>query len=109
MSNKPPDGPARLPALTAAEKDLVHYLLRAIDLIGRMNPSQEPGRVPTSAYRHSAQALVAAAADINAAVERMIERGEEDLFAPTLTTAMLLLDAERRSERAVVRTRFPRP
>lgn len=92
--------------MTAAEKELAHYLLRAVDLLGRMNPSREPGRIPTSSYRHSAQALVAAAREINAAVERMIERGEDELFAPTLTRAMVLLGAEKRSERVVIRNRF---
>ncbi|MET7767184.1 hypothetical protein [Nocardia sp. NPDC005366] len=98
--------PGRLPGLTAAEKELVDQLLRAIDLLGRMNPSREPGRIPTSAYRHSAQALLAAARNINAAIEHMIDRGETELFAPTLTRAMTLLDAEKRSERVVIRNRF---
>jgi hypothetical protein len=101
--------PPRLPALTVAEKDLVHHYLRAVDIVGRLNPSYEPGRVPTSAFRQSAQALLAAARQINDAVERMIDRGESDIFAPTLTRAMLMLDAERRSERAAIRDRFPDP
>ncbi|WP_216905775.1 hypothetical protein [Nocardia noduli] len=93
--------------MTTAEKDLVHHYLRAVDLLGRMNPSLEPGPIPTSAYRHSAQALIATAKDIDAAITRMIERGEDHLFAPTLTSAMLRLDAEKRSSRTAIQQRFP--
>ena len=101
--------PPRLPALTVAEKDLVHHYLRAVDLVGRLNPSHEAGRIPTSAFRHSAQALMATAREINTAVERMLDRGETDIFAPTLTRAMLMLDAERRSERTAIKARFDHP
>jgi hypothetical protein len=33
----------------------------------------------------------------------MVARGEKDIYGPTLTRAMLLLDAQRRTERVLIR------
>jgi hypothetical protein len=92
-----------LPGMTRAEQDLVHHYLRAVDLMGRLNPAHEPGRIPTVAITHTAQALVAAAKELTKALEDMLERGEKEIYGPTLTRAMLLLDAQRRTERVVIR------
>ena len=35
------------PGLTLAEQQLVEGYLRVADLLGRMNPGREPGRIPT--------------------------------------------------------------
>lgn len=94
--------PASFPGLTLAEQDLVEGYLRIADLLGRMNPAREPSRLPTSYYRNPAQALVAAARELAAAVEAMIERGETEIYGPTLTRAMLMMDAEARTGRTRV-------
>jgi len=85
-----------------AEQQLVEGYLRLADLLGRINPAREPGRIPTKYYRNPAQALVAAARDLAATVEAMIERGEGEIYGPTLTRAMLLMDAEARTGRVRV-------
>jgi hypothetical protein len=92
-----------LPGMTQAEQDLVHHYLRAVDLMGRLNPAHEPGRIRTVAITHTAQALVSAARELTRALEAMLARGEKDIYGPTLTRAMLLLDAQRRTERVLIR------
>jgi hypothetical protein len=94
--------PPTFPGLTLAEQQLVEGYLRVADLLGRINPGREPGRIPTKYYRNPAQALVAAARDLAATVEAMIERGEGEIYGPTLTRAMLLMDAEARTGRVRV-------
>ncbi|WP_207926989.1 hypothetical protein [Actinocrispum wychmicini] len=96
------DKDAPLPGMTRAEQDLVHHYLRAVDLMGRLNPAHEPGRIPTIAVTHAAQALVSAARELVKALEAMVDRGEKEIYAPTLTRAMLLLDAQRRTERVLI-------
>jgi hypothetical protein len=107
MTDRKPHGEPPLPGLTQAEQDLVHHYLRAVDLLGRLNPAHEPGRIPTYACTHAAQALVSAAKELVQALEAMVERGEKEIFAPTLTRAMLLLGAERRTERVRIEDKGP--
>jgi hypothetical protein len=92
-----------LPGLTQAEQDLVHHYLRAVDLMGRLNPAHAPGRIPTVAITHTAQALVSTARELTKALEAMLERGEKEIYGPTLTRAMLLLDGQRRTERVQIK------
>src|SRR5437763_15596110 len=95
--------PHRLPGLTRAEQDFVHHYLRMIDLLARINPAHETARMPTTLYVSTVQALVAAANELSGAVTPMRERGEADVFAPTLAAAVLRLGAERRTRRLLLR------
>ena len=97
------------PALTLAEQGLVERYLRVVDVLARMNPAREPGRLPTTYWRQPAQALLAASRDLLASVEEMIERGEDEIHAPTLTRAMVLLDADTRTGRLRIPPQEPAP
>ncbi len=93
----------RLPALTEAEKDLVDGYLRVVDVVARLNPARDSGHFATRGCVLAAQALVAAARDVLRAAETMAERGEDELYAPTLAAAMRELDGERRTARVLLR------
>jgi hypothetical protein len=93
---------ADVPALTEAEQDLVDAYLRVVDLVARLNPARDSGHFSAHGCVNAAQALVAAARDVLRAAETMVERGETELHAPTLATAVAALDGERRTARVVL-------
>lgn len=94
----PPEIPP-LPALTRAEGEFIDSYLEVVDQLGRINPAH--GSQTYGALR-AAQALVARAADLRAALMLMHARGESELHAPTLTRALRVLDGERRASRITV-------
>ncbi|MCK1797983.1 hypothetical protein MTQ01_18515 [Streptomyces sp. XM4193] len=93
-----PDLPP-LPALTAAEGELVDRYLEAADQLGRANPAR--ARHTLSALR-AAQALVTAATALRTALETMHARGEHDLYEAELARALRVLDGERRTRRVLL-------
>jgi hypothetical protein len=101
----PPELPP-LPALTRAEGDLIDSYLGVVDLLGRINPARAE-----NTYRglRAAQALVHKAAALRDALTLMHERGENELHNATLTTALRVLDGERRSSRVALPPDRPSP
>jgi hypothetical protein len=95
-----------LPALTRAESELVDAYLAVVDAAGRANPAR--GGDTYSALR-AAQALVARAAELRAALDRMHRRGESELHAATLARALRVLDGERRAGRVGLPPERPGP
>lgn len=89
----PPELPP-LPALTRAEGQVIDSYLEVLDLLGRINPARAE-----NTYRglRAAQALVDKAAALRDALTLMHERGENELHGGTLSTALRVLDGERRS------------
>ncbi|WP_329113920.1 hypothetical protein [Streptomyces sp. NBC_01465] len=94
----PPELPP-LPALTRAEGEFIDSYLEVVDQLGRINPAR--GHDTYGALR-AAQALVARAAALRDALTLMHTRGEDRLHAGTLTTALRVLDGERRAGRVTV-------
>jgi len=92
-----------MPALTEAEKDLVDAYLRLVDLMARLNPARASGHLSVRGCVTAAQAMRSAAAEMLRAAETMIERGEDELHAPTLAAALRALDGERRTARILLR------
>lgn len=88
-----------MPALTAAECELVEGYLAAADQLGRINPARCGD---TYSALRAAQALVGRAKALQAALESMHQRGERELYAPALLGAMRLLDGERRTRLAAI-------
>ncbi|MER5559801.1 hypothetical protein AB0C89_10690 [Streptomyces sp. NPDC048491] len=94
----PPELPP-LPALTRAEAEFIDSYLAVVDLLGRINPAR--GHDTYGALR-AAQALVGRAAALKDALTLMHVRGETQVYAPTLTRALRVLDGERRAGRLTV-------
>ncbi|MFC4497116.1 hypothetical protein ACFPA8_23580 [Streptomyces ovatisporus] len=94
----PPELPP-LPALTRAEGKVVDSYLEVLDLLGRINPARAE-----DTYRglRAAQALVGKASTLRDALALMHERGESELHGPTLSTALRVLDGERRAARVAL-------
>nr|WP_206322432.1 hypothetical protein [Streptomyces sp. HNM0575] len=88
-----------LPALTRAECRLVDAYLDVLDVLGRVNPARCEH---TYGALRAAQALAGKAAELRDALELMHERGENELHAATLATALRVLDGERRSSLVTV-------
>jgi hypothetical protein len=88
-----PDLPP-MPALTRAEGELIDRYLAVVDELGRINPAR-----CEDTYRalRAAQSLVSQAVALRGALESMYERGELDLYGPTLLRALRILDGERRT------------
>lgn len=85
--------PARMPALTSAEADLIDHYLAAVDCLGLINPARAGH---TYGALRAAQALAGHTAALRDALARMFERGETSIHAATLARALRILDAERR-------------
>lgn len=94
----PPELPP-LPALTRAEGRFVDAYLQVLDLLGRINPAREQR---TYAGLRAAQALTERAAELRDALALMHERGESELHSGTLSTALRVLDGERRAARVAL-------
>lgn len=89
----------RLPGLTAAEADLLHHYLKALDSLALVNPARADH---TLGALHAAQALAAHAAAIRDALALLHARGQERLDPDTLGRALLVLGAARRVRRLAV-------
>jgi hypothetical protein len=89
-----------VPPLTDAEKDFVDSYLAVVDLLARLNPASSGEH--TYSLLRGAQDLAAAARQLRAATERMWERGEREVFRPTLVRALRALDGERRTARLLL-------
>jgi len=89
-----------MPALTDAECSFVDHYLAVVDLVARINPA----RSTRHAYGclRAAQSLAGEARALLDAVELMWERGEHELYVPTLTQALRALDGERRAARVTI-------
>jgi hypothetical protein len=85
-----------LPALTSAERDFLHHYLRAIELLGRINPAAAEH---TYGGINAAQALVSEVAKLRDALTLMHQRGETEIHNEPLTRALRILDAEKRIQR----------
>lgn len=94
----PPELPP-LPALTRAEGDFVDSYLHVVDLVGRINPSRAED---TYSALRAAQALVAGAVELRAALTLMHARGETHLHTTTLDRTLRVLDGERRAGRVTL-------
>ncbi|AEW92727.1 MULTISPECIES: hypothetical protein [Streptomycetaceae] len=88
-----------LPALTRAEGEVIDRYLEAADLLGKINPART---TQTYSALRAAQALVARATELRAALELMYERGEHELHTRVLAEAMRVLDGERRAGRPAI-------
>ncbi|MFI5804882.1 hypothetical protein [Streptomyces sp. NPDC051561] len=88
-----------LPALTRAECDFLDSYLEVVDLLGRINPART---TDTYGALRAAQALVGRATALREALTLMHDRGESGIHPVTLTSALRLLDGERRAARLTV-------
>ncbi|MFJ3160696.1 hypothetical protein [Streptomyces kanasensis] len=95
---RPPEPPP-LPALTRAEGAYVDAYLDVVDQLGRLNPARA---AHTYGALRAAQALVAGAEALRAALTLMHGRGEAEVHARTLARALRALDGERRTERVTL-------
>jgi hypothetical protein len=91
----------RLPGLTAAEADLLHHYLAALDSLARINPARADH---TIGALHAAQALVAHAGAIRDALAALYQRGQTELDPGTLARALVVLGAPARIARLAVTT-----
>lgn len=89
-----------LPALTDAESRFVDQYVAVLDALGRLNPANVGGH--TYSLVRASQDLAAASTRLRDAAAVMWERGEREVFAPTLVRALLLLDGERRTTRLLL-------
>ena len=89
-----------LPALTEAEARFVDSYLAVVDQLARLNPAHAGDH----AYRlvRASQDIVAAAEVLRSAAEDMWQRGEREVFGPTLLQTMLALDGDRRTRRLLL-------
>ncbi|OII68374.1 MULTISPECIES: hypothetical protein [unclassified Streptomyces] len=99
MTSPRPSEPPPLPALTRAEGAYVDGYLDVVDLLARLNPARCSH---TYGALRAAQALVARAAALRDALALMHERGEHEVYAPTLARALRALDGERRTGRVTL-------
>jgi hypothetical protein len=86
----------RMPAMTAAEADLIDNYLACVDYLGRINPAR--GDHTYTALR-AAQALVSRATALREALSMMFERGEWSIHGETMARSLRILDGERRTAR----------
>jgi hypothetical protein len=96
----PPELPP-LPALTQAEAEFVDCYLEVLDLVGRIDPARA---THTYAALRAAQALVGRAGALKEALTLTHIRGESEVYTPTLTEALRVLDGVRRAKRVTVPT-----
>ncbi len=90
-----------LPALTEAEAEVLERYARMLELLARLNPARTASN--TRGCLHAAAALVSEARGLQAALARMQERGEEELFNQVLSDALRHLHIDRHIARIATR------
>jgi hypothetical protein len=91
----------RMPAMTAAEADLIDNYLACVDYLGRINPARSDH---TYSALRAAQALVSRATALRDALSAMFERGEWSIHGETMARSLRILDGERRTARIALPT-----
>lgn len=82
-----------LPALTAAEADLIEHYVRTLELLARVNPARTASTVHGCLV--AAQALVSEARALHAALAMMQSRGQDEVCTYVLSRTLRCLEADR--------------